>query len=106
MTKSNEYVLTVNRDDLAKGIKTAVFGIKKKTTGNFSLLFAKGQLTLRGPVAETVVQAEGHWPITVSLPAQIAKNFEKVLTDSATQHIRFKDGRLFIENFSIAAQEA
>jgi hypothetical protein len=105
MIQTTEYMLTVQRDELEKGIKTAVFGIKKKTTGNFALLYAKGQLTLRGPVAEATVPAKGNWPITVSLPVQIAKNLAKVLTASDTQHLRFKDGRLFIENFSIAAQK-
>ena len=102
---TNEYILTVQRVELEKAIKTAVFGIKKKTSGNFSLLYAKGQLTLRGPIAEAVLPADGNWPITVSLPVQIAKNLAKVLTASDIQHIRFKDGRLFIENFSIAAQK-
>ena len=106
MTKSSEYMLTVEKEALEKGIKTASFGIKKKTKGNFSLLYTKGKLTLRGPVAEMVVPAEGTWPMAVMLPVQVGKNLGKVLTADDTQQLRFKDGRLFIEKFSIAAQEA
>src|SRR5476651_1717231 len=105
MTLVPEYMLSVQRDELEKAIKTAVYGIKKKTKGDFSLLYAKGKLTLRGPMAEMVVPAVGNWPGTISLPAQIAKNLAKVLTASDTQHLQFKDGRLFIENFSIAAKK-
>ena len=62
MTKETEYMLSVQRDELEKAIKTAIFGIKKKTVGNFSILYANGQIILRGPVAEAVLPAEGNWP--------------------------------------------
>ena len=78
MTKETEYMLSVQRDELEKGIETAIFGIKKKTVGNFSIFYANGQLILRGPVAEAVMPAEGNCPITISLPLQIAKNLAKV----------------------------
>jgi hypothetical protein len=101
-----ECTLTVRKADLEKGLKDATFGIKKKTTGKFTLIHVAGKLILRGPVGEAIVPAEGYWPVNVTIPPLMAQNLVKVLPATDPLHLRFKEGRFYIENFSLAAQLA
>ena len=101
-----EYALTVAHAALVKALKTAIFGIKKKTTGNFTIIHAAGQLILRGPVGEAILPAEGYWPIHVSISPLLAKNLVNALPDTDPVHLKFKEGRLYIEKFSVPAQQS
>ena len=105
MIANTEYQLNCKKSDLEKAMKTATYGIKKKTAGGFLWIYAGGRLTLRGPMAEESIEAEGNWPVAVSMSPQFAKNLAKALPATDPLHIRFGSGKLFIEKFSLPAQE-
>lgn len=95
--------LEVSNEAFIKALKTATYGVKKKTTGFFEISYVLRDLVLSGPLAEATVPADGAWQGHVRISPQIMKNLVKVVPTDDPLKIGFRDGRLYIGKFSIIA---
>lgn len=97
------FELEVSNEAFIEALKTATYGIKKKTTEPFEISYALKELVLSGPSAQATAPAQGTWQGHVRINPQIMKKLVKVVPSDDPLKIGYRDGRLYLGKFSIIA---
>ena len=94
--------IEVSGADLADAMKIASTG----TSGSDEVRIESGnnELVVSGPGASMCIDAEGSWDGYAFVPAKLLHAAVRKLEDTAILHLRFEDGRFYLNTFSIPAR--
>ena len=96
--------LTVPRDQLKGAIQAVSVGLGRKGDFRIRMEFADGEMSLHGVGASTSIDAEGRWPGVALVSARVLKSVATRLPSGDFLHVSVRDGRFYIEAWSISAE--